>query len=98
MRRIMNHDVHGVVRERTDAVGDEQAEPPVAPAESSHLPRDRALPEHDRQRDECGVGIPSEKGAHFRMRAQNRTRALRMRLVQLRVIEGFLHRDPVRKS
>jgi len=92
MSGIVNDDVIGVIGERSDAISDEQTEPPITESKYAHPIGDRCLHHHYRQRDERRVRIAYHQLANFRMRFDDRSRAAWMRLIKLGLVEEGLHR------
>ena len=88
---IMDDHVIGMVGERTDAISDEQTEPPKTKSERAHPIRDGCLCDHDRQRDERRVRIAHHQLANFRVRFDESPRPTRVRLIKLGLVEEGLH-------
>ena len=88
---VVNDDVIGMVRERSDAICDEQTQPPVAKPECSHSKCDGRLHEHDRSGDQCCPRIAHHQLPDFRMGFDDGTRPTRVRLFGFRLIKRCLH-------
>ncbi len=93
MGRIVDDHIRAVVRERTEAVGHNQTQPPSLGTQCSHRAGDRGLRAQDEDRNESGVSISAHQSSNFGMRLEDGARPLRMRLVKFGLMEGRLHRE-----
>src|SRR5256714_4220685 len=96
MGGIVDDHVSAMVRERAERVGEKKADPPAIGTEATQPEGDRALNRNHQQRDQRRRWIAAHQRTDFRMRPEDRARSFGMRLVNVGLVEGLLHRESQR--